>query len=142
MPVKDMIRLIFLNRLIVCLALFFLSGNICHGSSGLYLTNITVKDGLSNLNVTAITQDKLGYIWVATMRGLNRFNGSDFTHYFYNPKDSSSINSNHLNTILCTGNGLIYVGSTNGLNVYNEKLDIFENPFPVLNNTEGSICTF
>jgi signal transduction histidine kinase/DNA-binding response OmpR family regulator/ligand-binding sensor domain-containing protein len=141
MPVKNHCGMIFLSRLVFCVAIVFLAGNKCPGSPGLHLTNITVKDGLSNLNVTSITQDHLGYMWVATMRGLNRFNGSEFTHYFYNPKDSNSINSNHLNTILCTGKGLVYVGSTNGLNVYDEKLDIFENPFPVLNNTNISSLT-
>lgn len=112
----------------------FQAGGDCFGFSGLQLKNLTIKDGLSNLNVSEITQDKLGYIWVATMRGLNRFNGSEFTHYYYDPKDSTSLNSNHLYSVLCTGKGLIYVGSASGLNVYNDKLDIFENPFPSLNN--------
>lgn len=109
---------------------FVQTGISCYGFSGLQLTNISIKDGLSNLNVTAIAQDQPGYIWIATMRGLNRYNGSEFTHYYYNPKDSNSICSNHVNALLTSENNLIYVGSTDGLNVYNQQLDIFENPFP------------
>ncbi len=126
-------KLLKISKLLFFLFLFQAGGN-CFGFSGLQLKNLSIKDGLSNLNVSEITQDQLGYIWVATMRGLNRFNGSEFTHYFYNPKDSTSLNSNHLFSIHCTEKGLIYVGSATGLNVYNDKLDIFENPFPKLNN--------
>jgi len=112
------------------LLFLILTGSSCYGFSGLQLTNISIKDGLSNLNTTSIVQDQLGYIWVATMRGLNRYNGCEFSHYYYNPKETNSINSNHINTLLSTEKGAIYVGSTSGLNVYNEKLDIFEDPFP------------
>lgn len=122
----------------VFLLMIFLSLNYAFGSSGLQLTNISIKDGLSNLNVSAVAQDELGYIWVATMRGLNRYNGSEFTHYYYNPKDTNSLNSNHINTLISTEKGLMYIGSTNGVNTYNEKLDIFENPFPSLKGTSVS----
>lgn len=35
----------------------------------------TAVDGLSNNSVRAITQDRLGYLWVGTLEGLNRFDG-------------------------------------------------------------------
>ncbi len=129
MPHKIKNGFIQLKSLLLSVLFFVLTESSCFGFSGLQLTNISIKDGLSNLNVTAIAQDQVGYIWIATMRGLNRYNGSEFTHYYYNPKDSVSINSNHVNALLTSEKGLIYVGSTNGLNVYNQKLDIFENPF-------------
>jgi ligand-binding sensor domain-containing protein len=85
-----------MGRILILLCVILNPWNYSFGSSVLRLTNNSVKDGLSNLNVTGITQDQTGYIWVATMRGLNRYNGSEFTHYFYNPNDSTSINSNHV----------------------------------------------
>ena len=41
----------------------------------------TVLNGLSDNNVTCITQDEPGYIWVGTEMGLNRFDGKEFRHY-------------------------------------------------------------
>ena len=120
---------------IILLAVFILLVNGLFANSRFQLSNISMKDGLSNLNPSAITQDQSGYIWVATMRGLNRFNGNEFKQYYYNPNDTNSLNSNHLNAMLSAGKNLLYIASTNGLNSYNEKLDIFENPFPSLKNT-------
>jgi class 3 adenylate cyclase/ligand-binding sensor domain-containing protein len=39
------------------------------------------EDGLSHRNVQKTVQDKTGFIWVATVNGLNRFDGEDFLHY-------------------------------------------------------------
>ena len=100
MAIKIKNGFIQLKSIIFSFALIVLTCSICYGFSGLQLTNISVKDGLSNLNTMGIVQDKLGYIWIATMRGLNRYNGSEFTHYYYNPKDTTSINSNHVNALL------------------------------------------
>ncbi len=44
-------------------------------------TRYTRMDGLSNNSVTGIVQDPLGYVWIATNKGLNRFDGNFFTCY-------------------------------------------------------------
>jgi len=38
-------------------------------------------DGLSHRNVFQITQDQAGLIWLATINGLNRFDGYQFKHF-------------------------------------------------------------
>lgn len=40
----------------------------------------TVNDGLSQGTVAFIHQDKLGFLWIGTMGGLERFDGIEFTH--------------------------------------------------------------
>ena len=45
------------------------------------------KEGISNNHIFSITQDVYGYIWVATERGLNRFDGANFQQFH---SDSSS----------------------------------------------------
>ncbi|HPR63139.1 MAG TPA: two-component regulator propeller domain-containing protein [Thermoanaerobaculia bacterium] len=40
--------------------------------------NFTVRDGLSQSQVTDILQDSAGYIWIATQGGVSRFNGRRF----------------------------------------------------------------
>jgi ligand-binding sensor domain-containing protein len=41
----------------------------------------TVKEGLSDNNVTCIQQDDWGFVWVGTEIGLNRFDGYQFQNY-------------------------------------------------------------
>lgn len=74
-----------------------------------HIKHFGVEDGLSNNYVVDITQDKNGYIWVATEAGLNRFNGNDFTIY---NKSNSGLSSNELNTLLADPNGdKIWIGT-------------------------------
>ena len=43
--------------------------------------HFSIKDGLSQQTVMAITQDKQGFMWFGTWDGLNRFDGYTFTVY-------------------------------------------------------------
>jgi ligand-binding sensor domain-containing protein len=72
-----------MGRILILLCVILNPWNYSFGSSVLRLTNNSVKDGLSNLNVNGIAQDQTGYIWVATIRGLNRYNGSTFGAFNY-----------------------------------------------------------
>lgn len=47
----------------------------------LYFKHIGVKDGLSQLSVLSIHQDKLGRIWFGTMEGLSIYNGLEVVSY-------------------------------------------------------------
>src|SRR6056297_1666016 len=42
----------------------------------------TVNDGLSSNSVLTIGMDSIGYLWVGTFYGLNRFDGQEFKQYF------------------------------------------------------------
>jgi len=42
---------------------------------------LTINDGLSQNSVISIAQDSIGYLWLATQDGLNRYNGSEFKYY-------------------------------------------------------------
>ncbi len=117
---------------ITAFILILLTSSAIYGESGMKLYNLSVKDGLSNMNISAIVQDSLGYIWIASMRGLNRYNGAEFIHYFNNPKDTNTLNSSHLNALLIDDFSNLYIGSANGINILNLKTEQFRNPFPEL----------
>lgn len=57
----------------------------CYSINGLaqdYIyKNFTTEDGLSSSEVYDITQDKNGFLWFATDRGLTRYDGSEFKKY-------------------------------------------------------------
>lgn len=44
-------------------------------------TQYTPRDGLAQSQVRCIAQDKAGYLWVGTLGGASRFDGSDFTNF-------------------------------------------------------------
>ncbi|MCP4311341.1 MAG: response regulator, partial [Bacteroidetes bacterium] len=51
--------------------------------------SLSVEHGLSNMNITAICQDSMGYLWIGTARGLNRYDGLQFKHFFFSPGGQS-----------------------------------------------------
>ncbi len=62
-------------------------------------------------HVTGIVQDKQGYMWFATHRGLYSFDGYHFTSYLNNPLDPFSLAASPLESIYADHNGIIWVGS-------------------------------
>src|SRR5574344_2463726 len=45
-------------------------------------------NGLINNEVNCVYRDKIGYAWIATSNGVDRYDGSRFKHYFSNYSDS------------------------------------------------------
>lgn len=84
--------------------------------------NLNQSDGLSQPTITAITQDKLGYIWLGTQAGLNRFDGYSFEKF---TTSNSTISGNYI-TALCTiSDNQLWIASRGGLNVYDYKTGEF-----------------
>ncbi|WP_175402772.1 two-component regulator propeller domain-containing protein [Mangrovivirga cuniculi] len=54
--------------------------------------NMGMERGLSNMNTSCIIQDSLGYIWVGTDDGLNKFDGYEFTTFTYGSNDKEKLN--------------------------------------------------
>ncbi len=74
-------------------------------------TLFTKSDGLSANYVTSITQDSTGYIWIGTVKGLNRFDGKSFINYYRNSADSL-IPGNLIYMLRIQNNGEL-IGATN-----------------------------
>lgn len=80
----------------------------------------TVKDGLSDNNVTCIQQDDWGFIWVGTEIGLNRFDGYQFKHYGQGLSEKIMASSNIRRLINLSDQRLAIVSST-GFQVLHTK---------------------
>ncbi|WP_299123680.1 hybrid sensor histidine kinase/response regulator transcription factor [uncultured Winogradskyella sp.] len=86
----------------------------------------SLEEGLSQVTINDILQDKNGYVWIATQDGLNRFDGENFKHYKHNEIDSTSISGNLTNVLLEDKKTNIWVGTIgNGLSYYNQNKERF-----------------
>ena len=86
--------------------------------------NLTLDDGLSNLAIHSICQDDLGYMWIGTARGLNRYDGISFKHYFYSIGPNSLYHDNILD-LHKTPNGDLLCATLSGLNILDIKKEQF-----------------
>lgn len=68
---------------------------------------LNLRDGLSNLNISSIVQDDLGYIWISTARGVNRYDGTSFKHYL-SSDDENSLYSSMLNSLYTNNDGQLF----------------------------------
>lgn len=83
-------------------------------------------DGLSANTVTAILKDRKGLLWFATEDGLNKFDGTGFTVYRHQKKDSTSLKSNDVSALYEDRAGRIWVGTIIGsLHLYDRRKDSF-----------------
>lgn len=73
----------------------------------------TLRDGLSQMQVTALLQDSRGYIWVGTKAGLNCFNGEKFVSY--TTKKFPEITTDHIKQICEDSNGHIWASTHDGI---------------------------
>ncbi len=84
----------------------------------LYGNLFTTQSGLSQSRVHTILQDSLGFLWIGTRDGLNKYDGYSFDHFRYQP-DAVSLSNNTIHCLAEGRDGVLWVGTDYGLN----KLD-------------------
>ncbi|MCG8311120.1 MAG: ATP-binding protein [Cytophagales bacterium] len=81
-------------------------------------------DGLSNNEVTAIIQDKKGFIWIGTRNGLNRFDGNEFKVYQENSRSGYKLSSSSVEDLFQDSKGNIWIGTkTGGVDIYDPNTE-------------------
>jgi hypothetical protein len=82
----------------------------------------TVEDGLPSNNITDLTMDSQGYLWVGSTNGLCRFNGKDFELFVDDPAVESRLKGDFVRSILEDRDKHLYVLiQGGGLCRYNPK---------------------
>ena len=61
---------------------------------------VRVTNKLSSTTINDIVEDRMGYIWVATDRGLNKYNGYDY-HQYYHTSNPKSLVDNQVKALHC-----------------------------------------
>ena len=99
--------------------------------------NITTNMGLSHGDVLCIYQDYIGYIWIGTADGLNKYDGIEFTVYKHNKKDSTSLSNSYIICIYEDKQKNLWIGTLSGLCKYNRDKNNFERiPFIDIHNNK------
>ncbi len=102
---------------------FSLQGN-AQKLSDFIFEKYTIKNGLSQSATMCIYQDKLGYIWVGTQQGIDRFDGYSFKQYSHDIKNDFSRASGWVIDIKEDEKGNIWTSDTYGhisfLNISND----------------------
>jgi ligand-binding sensor domain-containing protein len=91
--------------------------------------------------VTAMAQDKQGFLWFGTQSNLLRWDGYQLRTYARNPDAAGSLPDNFIRSLLVDDRGQLWVGSNSGgLSRYDPQTDGFTS-FPVGPNgtSDGTI---
>ena len=84
------------GKIIAILFILLCSVECLYSEKGvLKFQHLTSKDGLPNNTIGCISQDKYGFIWIATLDGLCRFDGYKLKVYLSNDANAKSIINNH-----------------------------------------------
>lgn len=82
--------------------------------------------GLSQGMINGISQDRQGYLWIATKDGLNRYDGKEFRVFRNDPDDPYSLAENYIRSIYIDSRNLIWVGTnSSGLNLFDRSTEKF-----------------
>ncbi|MBI2396548.1 MAG: EAL domain-containing protein [Xanthomonadales bacterium] len=86
-----------------------------------------VEQGLPNANVTALLQDRLGFLWIGTQSGLFRYDGYQFRAYRRAPEAGAGLSDGWVWALHEDIDGQLWVGTLDGgLNRFDPKQRRFE----------------
>ena len=89
--------------------------------------HLSIASGLASNQVSSITQDKEGYIWMATLNGLQRYDGNSFITFRHRQNDPYSIPTNNIPVVFIDRkNRLWLVGENNQAGYFNVRTLRFE----------------
>lgn len=88
----------------------------------LYLDNLSVKDGLSQISVLCTYEDIEGYMWFGTRKGLNKYDGYKFTCF---QEFDGAISNSHITCMTEDEDSILWVGTRRGLNRYDRLNNTF-----------------
>jgi signal transduction histidine kinase/DNA-binding response OmpR family regulator/ligand-binding sensor domain-containing protein len=108
---------------LLLLSIFYMgmTGRVSGQSFPYKFNYLTVDEGLSHTDANDVAQDRLGYIWVATYFGLDRFDGNVVRQYYNN---NDPVNNAFKNRILCVypdDSGKVWLSTEYGLQCFDPR---------------------
>ncbi len=81
--------------------------------------NWSIQQGLPQISVIALAQDRTGYLWVGTQSGLARFDGVRFVAF--TPEDEPGLPGVWIRVLHSADDGRLWIGTYRGLSVYDGR---------------------
>ncbi len=75
---------------------------------------VVISDALSNQKVNAFAEDADGHLWIATSRGLNKYNVHEYHQYFCT-RDTLGLPDNQVNDVHCGRDGRLWAATACGV---------------------------
>ena len=86
----------------------------------------SLSEEIGTRAISCIVKDHKGIVWIGTQgNGLSSYNGYEFKNYKHKWNDNKTINNSVINVIFIDNYNNIWVGTEEGLNLYNRDLDEF-----------------
>ena len=85
--------------------------------------------------ILSLHQDRYGFIWIGGKDGLSRYDGFEHKLFKHDPKDSTSISNNIINSIAEDGDGNLWIGTDEGLNFLDRSTLTFKRFFSVVDDS-------
>jgi ligand-binding sensor domain-containing protein len=87
---------------------------------------ITTRNGLSDNDIRAVTDDRYGFVWLATDEGFNRYDGYEVKSYNSNPFDTTALSGNRIWDIFKDQDGDVWALTDKGVDLYHYGKDSFQ----------------
>ena len=104
---------------------------VCYASeaqvNGLTWHGLGIEDGLSQATNAFVYKDSRGFVWISSIAGLNRYDGTSIKVYMPNEDDPASmLGENIQSEFYEDANGDIWFATHDGINKYNWNQDCFD----------------
>ncbi|MGN6639457.1 MAG: two-component regulator propeller domain-containing protein [Mucilaginibacter sp.] len=100
-----------LRALSILSAIVLLSTYLNGFGQDIYFTRIPPPGNEPLFQITALTQDPQGFIWIATQHGLFKYGGRQYLSYYNDPANPNSLADNWVESVLADKDGIIWIGT-------------------------------
>ncbi|MGQ8337206.1 response regulator [Sunxiuqinia sp. A32] len=100
----------------------------CSHSFGQFIRfdHFDTRKGLSQNNINSLIVDSTGYVWMGTIEGITRFDGSNFDILRSVPSQPNTLEGNYIEKVSSCPNGNVWVHiQDRGLNLYDASTETF-----------------
>ena len=94
-------------------------------ATGLRISHVSTRDGLSQTRVSQIVQDDKGFMWFGTQYGLNRYDGYEFRLYVHDPETLDSLSGAFVFSLFKDRSGDLWVGCNQALDRFDPRTEHF-----------------
>lgn len=115
-----------MNNILRLIAFLMLTISIVLRADALQNTRLFNAREMISSNYSSFCLDNDGYLWIGTQYGLLRFDGTNFDKYLHDEYSESSLSDNRIMKIMLDSSDRLWVGTCEGLNLYDPDTDSFK----------------